>query len=130
MKYVCLIYQGMTPLPGMRCVGRTQPGGRRRPSTTTTPAVTRHAGVTPGPPLGRPDDATTRCACRAAGALTTDGPFASTKEALRRLLRASRRRHLDAAIEVAAPGPGGSPGRRHRDQAGRDLLVTREKGTV
>src|SRR4051794_39945152 len=126
MKYVCLIYQGTTPLPGMPAWDELSPEEQKAVYDDYA-AVTQHAGVTPGPPLGRPDDATT-VRVQGGRTLTTDGPFASTKEAGRLLRgRGGAPRRSDRGGRT---GPGGSPGRRHRDQAGRDLLVTSEKGTV
>src|SRR5947209_1264307 len=58
MKYVCLIYQGTTPLPGMPAWDELSPEEQKAVYDDYA-AVTQHAGVTPGPPLGRPDDATT-----------------------------------------------------------------------
>jgi hypothetical protein len=102
MKYVCLIYQGTTPLPGMPAWDELSPEEQKAVYDDYA-AVTQHAGVTPGPPLGRPDDATT-VRVQGGRTLTTDGPFASTKEALGGFFVVEAE-HLDAAIEVAARVP-------------------------
>jgi hypothetical protein len=98
MKYVMLVYQG---------------GALERQSTLTEAEqqrvradyqeINQIAGVTPGVPMGLPDNATT---VRVEGGrtLTTDGPFVGMKEAVGGwfVLEAD---DLDAAIEVAARVP-------------------------
>ncbi|HEX8871059.1 MAG TPA: hypothetical protein VF821_35685, partial [Lentzea sp.] len=72
MKYVMLIYQGVE-----------QPAlteDEQRQVRADYQSVTEAPGVTPGLPMGRPENATT---VRVEGgkALVTDGPFVGMKEA-------------------------------------------------
>ncbi len=102
MKYVCLIYQGSTPLPGTPEFEAFTPEEQKQVYADYQ-ALNQTEGVTPGLPMGLPEDATT---VRVADGrqLVTDGPFASTKEAVGGLfvLEAD---DLDAALEIAARVP-------------------------
>ena len=66
-------------------------------------ALNSTPGVTPGLPLGLPDNATT-VRVEDGKALTTDGPFVDTKEAIGGWFVVEAD-DLDAAIEVAARVP-------------------------
>jgi hypothetical protein len=102
MQYVLLIYQGTTPTP-------TSPEwsnlseAEQKAVYADYAALNQTAGVTPGLPLGLPDDATT---VRVEGGktLTTDGPFVDTKEAIGGYL-VLEADDLDAAIELASRIP-------------------------
>jgi hypothetical protein len=102
MQYVALIYQGSTPLPGS-AEWDAMPEAEQNAVYADYGSLNRTPGVTPGLPMGLPDDATT---VRVADgkALITDGPFASTKEAIGGyfIIEAD---DLDAAIEVAQRVP-------------------------
>ena len=102
MKYVVLIYQGTTPLPGTPEWDALPPEEQKQVYADYG-ALNQTPGVTPGIPMGLPQDATT---VRVEGgkALTTDGPFVGMKEAVGGwfVLEAD---DLDAAIEVAARVP-------------------------
>lgn len=102
MKYMLLIHQGSTPLPGTEeweGLSDDEKGavyGAYR-SINETP------GVSPGLRMQSPDTATT-VRVQDGRALTTDGPFVETKEALGGYLFFEAD-DLDAAIELAAQIP-------------------------
>lgn len=102
MKYVLLIFQGTTPLPGSE-QWATLSEDEQKAVYADYNALTTLPGVTPGLPLGRPEDATT-VRVQDGRTLTTDGPFVDTKEAIGGwfVLEAD---DLDAALEVAARVP-------------------------
>jgi hypothetical protein len=102
VKYVALVYQGSTPLPGTPEWDRL-PAEEQQRVYADYGAVNHHPAVTPGLPLGLPEDATT---VRSADGrpLVTDGPFVSTKEAIGGFF-VIEADDLDAAIEVAARVP-------------------------
>jgi hypothetical protein len=102
MQYVLLIYQGSTPLPGSEEFAAMSEAEQQQVYADYG-ALNQIPGVTPGPPMGLPEDATT---VRVADgkALTTDGPFADTKEAVGGMFTLEAD-DLDAAIEIAAKVP-------------------------
>ena len=102
MQYVVLIYQGSTPLPGSDEFSAMSESEQQQ-IYADYQALNATPGVTPGPPMGLPDDATT---VRVAGGktLTTDGPFADTKEAVGGMFTLEAE-DLDAAIVVASRVP-------------------------
>jgi hypothetical protein len=102
MQYVILIYQGSTPLPGTP-EWDALPAEEQQRVYADYGALNQQAGVTPGLPLGSPENATT---VRVADGkpMVTDGPFVSTKEAIGGwfVLEAD---DLDGAIAMAARVP-------------------------
>jgi hypothetical protein len=98
MKYVMLIYQ-WTALEQQAALSDEE----QKQVSADYEAINRTPGVTPGLPMGLPENATT---VRVEGGrtLTTDGPFVGTKEAVGGMfvLEAD---NLDAAIELAARVP-------------------------
>jgi hypothetical protein len=98
MKYVMLIYQG-TALERQAALSEEE----QRQVSADYGAINEIPGVTPGLPMGLPENATT---VRVEGGktLTTDGPFVGMKEAVGGwfILEAD---DIDAAIEVAARVP-------------------------
>jgi hypothetical protein len=102
MKYVMLIYQGTTPLPGTPEWDALPPEEQQRVYAEYN-ALNELPGVTPGLPLGMADDATT---VRVADGrpLVTDGPYVSTKEAIGGWFVVEAE-DLDEAIAVAARVP-------------------------
>lgn len=102
MKYMLLIHQGVTPLPGSdewESLSEEEKGavyGAYR-------AINETPGVSPGVRMQSPDTATT-VRVQDGRTLTTDGPFAETKEALGGYLFFEAD-DLDAAIELAAQVP-------------------------
>ena len=107
MQYVVLIYQGSTPLPGSDEFSAL-PEAEQQQVYADYHALNETPGVTPGLPMGLPEDATT---VQVAGGktLTTDGPFADTKEVLGGyyVLEVP---DLDAAVQWAAKCPGAREG--------------------
>ena len=102
MKYVVLIYQGTTPLPGTP-EWDALPAEEQKQVYADYGALNETPGVEPGLPLGLPDNATT-VRVDDGKVLTTDGPFVAVKEAIGGffVLEAG---DLDAAIEVASRVP-------------------------
>jgi hypothetical protein len=107
MKYMLLIHQGTTPLPGSReweSLSAEEQGG----VYGAYKAINETPGVTPGVRMGEPETATT-VRVKDGKALSTDGPFVETKEALGGYLFFEAE-DLDAAIELAARVPAASMG--------------------
>jgi len=102
MKYVMLIYQGSTPLPGSDAWEALSEEDQKQ-IYADYGAINRTPGVTPGLALGLPENATT-VRVENGKALTTDGPFVGMKEAVGGyfVLEAD---DLDAAIELASRIP-------------------------
>ena len=102
MQYVCLIYQGSTPLPGSDAWNEL-PEQEQQKVYADYGALNTTPGVEPGLPLGLPQNATT-VKVDDGRVLTTDGPFVAVKEAIGGffVLEAD---DLDAAIEVASHVP-------------------------
>src|SRR5438128_492881 len=102
MKYLLLIYQGSTPLPGSEAWDALAED-EQKAIYADYGKLNQTPGVTPGLPLGLPENATT-VRVQGGQTLTTDGPFVSVKEALGGyfVLEAD---DLDAAIELASRIP-------------------------
>jgi hypothetical protein len=102
MKYMLLINQGTTPLPGSPEWGRLSED-EQKAVYADYGAINETPGVSPGVQMQPPETATT---VRVANGetLTTDGPFVEIKEALGGYLFFEAD-DLDAAIELAARIP-------------------------
>ena len=102
MKYMLLIHQGTTPLPGTPEWDALSPE-EQGSVYAAYQEINEDPGTTPGARMGAPETATT---VRVADGetLTTDGPFAETKEALGGYLFYEAD-DLDAAIGLAAKIP-------------------------
>lgn len=102
MQYVMLIYQGTTPLPGSQEWDALSEEEQKQ-IYADYGALNTTEGVSPGLPMGLPENATT-VRVNGGKTLTTDGPFVGMKEAIGGffLLEAD---NLDAAIEVASRVP-------------------------
>lgn len=102
MQYVMLIIQGSTPLPGTEAWDAL-PEEAKKQVYADYGAINSNPNITPGLPMGKLENATV-VQVRDGEAITTDGPFVSTKEALGGyfILEAE---DLDAAIEIAATVP-------------------------
>ena len=98
MKYVMLIFQG-----DAQERQAALPEEEQKQVYADYQGINQTPGVTSGPPLGLPENATT-VRVEAGKTLTTDGPFVGMKEAVGGffILEAE---DLDAAIEVAARVP-------------------------
>jgi hypothetical protein len=102
MKYMLLIHQGTTPLPGSAewdALSADEQGAVYAAYKT----LNETPGVSPGLQLQPPETATT-VRVQDGKALTTDGPFVELKEAIGGYLLFEAD-DLDAAIELAAGIP-------------------------
>jgi hypothetical protein len=107
MRYMLLIHQGTTPLPGSPAwdaLGEDE----RNAVFAAYGAINANPNVTPGEQMQSPETATT-VRVQDGATLTTDGPFVETKEALGGYLFLEAD-DLDAAIELAATIPAASMG--------------------
>jgi hypothetical protein len=102
VKYVMLIHQGSTPLPGTP-EWDALPETEQQQVYADYGALNQTPGVTPGLPLGLPQNATT-VRVENGKTLTTDGPFVAVKEALGGYF-VFEADDLDAAIELASRIP-------------------------
>ncbi len=107
MKYMLLIHQGTTPLPGSpEWDARSQE--EKHAVYGAYKSINETPGVTPGNGLGAPETATT-VRVQDGKTLVTDGPFVEIKEALGGYLLFEAG-DLDAAIELASRIPAASMG--------------------
>jgi len=107
LRYMMLIYQGSTPLPGTpawEALSAEQQGA----VYAGYQALNATPRMEPGPRMDEPETATT-VRVKDGSTLTTDGPFAETKEALGGYFFFEAE-DLQAAIEVAAKVPAASMG--------------------
>ena len=102
MKYMLLIHQGTTPLPGSSEWERLSEA-EQTAVYSDYKGINETAGVTSGVQMQPPELATT-VRVEDGKALTTDGPFVAVKEALGGYLFFEAD-DLDAAIELAARIP-------------------------
>jgi hypothetical protein len=102
MQYVMLIFQGSTPLPGTDD-WEALSEDEQKAIYRDYGALNKTPGVTPGLPMGKPEDATT-VRVENGRTLTTDGPFVGMKEAIGGFL-VFEADDLDAAIELASRIP-------------------------
>jgi hypothetical protein len=107
MKYMLLIHQGTTPLPGTPAWDALE-DDQRNAVYAAYGAINQNPNVTPGEQMQAPETATT-VRVRDGATLTTDGPFVETKEALGGYLFLEAD-DIDAAIELAASIPAASMG--------------------
>ena len=103
MKYMLLIHQGTTPTPDDPEEWAKLSKEEQKTVFADYQAINQTEGVTTGLQLEPPDMATT-VRVDDGKTLTTDGPFASTKEALGGWLLFEAD-DLDAAIELASRVP-------------------------
>jgi hypothetical protein len=107
MKYMLLIHQGTTPLPGTEAwnaLSQEEQGA----VYAAYKAINETPGLTPGEQMGSPETATT-VRVQDGRTLTTDGPFVEIKEAVGGYCFYEAD-DLDAAIEVAARIPAAAMG--------------------
>jgi hypothetical protein len=102
MKYLLLIQQGDTPVPGSEAWERLS-GDEQKAIYSDYQAVNQTPGVSPGVWMEPPEAATT-VRVQDGRTLTTDGPFVAVKEALGGYLLYDAD-DLDAAIELASRIP-------------------------
>jgi hypothetical protein len=103
VKYILLIHQGDTPTPRDPEAWATLSEDEQNAVFADYQGINQTPGVTPGLGLAEPQTATT-VRVQNGATLTTDGPFAETKEALGGYL-IFEADDLDAAIELAARIP-------------------------
>ena len=102
MKYMLLIHQGTTPLPGTEEWNQLSDEEKGRVFADYK-GINETPGVSPGVQMGGPETATT-VRVEDGKTLTTDGPFVELKEAVGGYLFFEAD-DLDAAIELAARIP-------------------------
>lgn len=107
MKYLLLIHQGSTPLPGSE-EWENLSDQEKGAVYAAYKAINENPGVTPGVQMQPPETATT-VRVEDGKTLTTDGPFVEIKEAIGGYLFFEAD-DLDAAIELAASIPAASMG--------------------
>jgi hypothetical protein len=103
MKYMLLIHQGSAPTPRSPEEWAKLSEDEQKAVYSGYMAINQNPGVTPGLELQPPETATT-VRVQDGKTLTTDGPFAETKEALAGYLLFEAD-DLDAAIELASQIP-------------------------
>jgi hypothetical protein len=103
MKYMLLIYQGTTPTPNAPDEWAKLSQDEQSAVFADYKGINETSGVTSGQQMKEPATATT-VRVQDGQTLTTDGPFAETKEALGGYLFFEAD-DLDAAIELAAKIP-------------------------
>jgi len=102
MKYMLLIHQGSTPLPGSD-EWESLSDDEKKAVYGAYQSINQTPGVSPGVRMGPPETATT-VRVQDGKTLTTDGPFVELKEAVGGYLFFEAD-DLDAAIELAARIP-------------------------
>jgi hypothetical protein len=103
MKYMLLIQQGTTPLPGSEEWERLSEQ-EKGAVYADYKAINETPGVTPAEGQMQPPETATTVRVQDGRTLTTDGPFVETKEALGGYLFFEAD-DLDSAIELAARIP-------------------------
>jgi hypothetical protein len=107
MKYMLMIHQGATPLPGSEEWERLSEE-KKGAVYGAYKTINETPGVSPGQQMQPPETATT-VRVRDGKTLTTDGPFVELKEAIGGYLLFEAD-DLDAAIELASIIPAASMG--------------------
>ena len=108
MKYMLLIHQGTAPTPRSPEEWARLSEDEQKAVYADYQAINETPGISPGLQLQDPETATT-VRVQDGRALTTDGPFVATKEALGGYL-VFEADDLDAAIELASRVPAASMG--------------------
>jgi len=103
MKYMLLIHQGTTPLPGSPEWDRLS-SDEQKAVYSDYAAINETPGVTPSDVWLEPPETATTVRVKNGKTLTTDGPFVAVKEALGGYLFFEAD-DLDAAIELASRIP-------------------------
>jgi hypothetical protein len=103
MRYMLLIHQGTTPVPGTDAWEKLSEGEQKQVYTDYA-TINKTPGVTPADVQMQPPETATTVRVEGGETLTTDGPFVSTKEALGGYLFFEAD-DLDAAIELASRIP-------------------------
>ena len=121
MKFMLLIHQGSTPTPPSEEWDRLSEDEKGE-IYAAYKAIGETPGVSPGLQLQAPESATT-VRVKDGKTLTTDGPFAETKEAIGGylLFEADDAGRRDRAGRA---DPGGPPGRRDRGAPDRGVVAS------
>ena len=102
MQFVALIYQGTTPLPGTEA-WEALPEAEQQQVYADYAALNDTPGLTPGIPLGLPDEAVT-VRVENGSALRTPGPYVDAKGAVGGYFVVEAD-DLDAAVEITSRIP-------------------------
>jgi hypothetical protein len=123
MKFLLLIHQGDAPTPRDPDAWGRLSEEERNAVYADYQAISQTPGVTSGPQLGPPEEATT-VRVQDGGTISADGPSGDPKGRDRRLpdVGGRRPRRGDPA---GRPHPGGPDGRRHRSAPGGGPLSAR-----
>ena len=108
MKYILLINQGSTPVPGTEAWDALS-NEEKGAIYAAYRALNETPGITPGAAQMQPPETATTVRVQDGKTLVTDGPFAEIKEAIGGYC-IYEGDDLDAAIEVAAKIPAASRG--------------------
>lgn len=103
MRYMLLIHQGTTPVPGTDAWEKLSEEEQKQVYADYA-TINRTPGVTPADVQMQPPETATTVRVEGGETLTTDGPFVSTKEALGGYLFFDAD-DLDAAIDLASRIP-------------------------
>jgi hypothetical protein len=103
MRYMLLIHQGTTPVPGTDAWEKLSEEEQKQVYADYA-TINKTPGVTPADVQMQPPETATTVRVEGGETLTTDGPFVSTKEALGGYLFFEAD-DLDAAIELASRIP-------------------------
>jgi hypothetical protein len=103
MKYMLLIYQGTTPLPGSD-EWNARPAEEQKAVYAAYRSINETPGFTPADAQMQPPETATTVQVRDGKTLTTDGPFVELKEAIGGYAFYEAD-DLDAAIELATRIP-------------------------
>jgi hypothetical protein len=102
MQFVLVIYHGSTPLPGTP-EAEALPQEEKKRIYADYEAINKMENVTPGPPLGLPENATT-VRVENGSTVTTDGPYLDVKGAVGGF-GVVEAENIDEAIAVASRVP-------------------------
>ncbi len=102
MQFVLLIYQGSTPLPGTPEWEAT-PQDQQKAVYADYATLNKMENMTPGPPLGLPENATT-VRVENGSTVTTEGPYLGVKGAVGGFYVVEAE-DLAAAVAIAARVP-------------------------
>jgi hypothetical protein len=103
MKYVLLVYQGTTPLPASPDAWATLSQHEQQAVYADYNAINHTPGVTPGLPLGLPQQATT-VLVKDGKTVASEGPFIDSMGAVAGYL-VFEADSIDAAVELAGRVP-------------------------
>ena len=126
MKYVLLVYQGTTPLPGTDR-WKALPAAEQKQIYADYAELNEAPGMSPGLPLGLPDAARTVQVRDGKVRSRTGRTWARGRN--RRLLRVRGGEH-GGGDRPGRAHPGGPARRRGGDPAGREVLVEGKRWTA